>query len=277
MHKLRYIKPHVPYERPEIETCHLLLAFGNSSLGKILKNPIDTMPALSHMQLRSVVAGLAQKLDVLRIDYAIMGGAAVCLLANDPTRMTADVDLVIHVDQRMITADRLTTQLITSYPAEFAPINQYGHTIPAYKLNGHLVELEIFDYQSWPQRPQYNIQTASRRTIDINGHPVKTFSPEWILREKILSQHQRQGSVKEATDIRDLTSMLPLAGPGKPELNFNDDQNLRNALSNLLQKRPALEQRLRQKIRCTAIFGHWYALLLIPLRSDTDRRVDFTV
>jgi hypothetical protein len=89
----------------------------------------------------------------------------------------------------MITADCLTTRLITSYPAEFAPVTQFGHTIPAYKLDDQLVELEVFDHQSWPQRPQYNIQTATRPTISVNGYPVKTFGPEWILREKILSQH----------------------------------------------------------------------------------------
>jgi len=92
------------------------------------------MPALSQSQLKSVVTGLAQILDSLQIDYAIMGGAAVCLLAYDPARRTEDVDFVIQVDQRMITADRLTTQLITSYPSHFDPIDQYGHTIPGYKL-----------------------------------------------------------------------------------------------------------------------------------------------
>lgn len=70
------------------------------------------MPQLSKTQLESVVSGVAHMLDNLQIDYAIMGGAATCLLAQDPTRSTEDVDLVIHVDQRMITADRLTSQLL---------------------------------------------------------------------------------------------------------------------------------------------------------------------
>ena len=74
------------------------------------------MPRLSKNQLESVVSGVAHMLDSLEIDYAIMGGAAACLLVQDPTRSTGDVDLVIHVDQRMITADRLTSQLLTSYP-----------------------------------------------------------------------------------------------------------------------------------------------------------------
>lgn len=228
------------------------------------------MPSLTSEQLPSIVSALAQKLDALDIDYAIMGGAAVCLLTQDPTRRTEDVDLVIHVDHRMITADRLTTTLLTSFPSDFGPVSHFGHTIPAYKLQlpgglVQLVELEVFDYQSWPQRPQYNIETASRRTLNINGHPVKTFSPEWILREKILSQYQRQGAMKEGTDIRDLSSMIPLAMPGKPELDFNDNEELANALSNLLQKRPALAQPLKQKIKCAAIFQNWYASLSFSL------------
>lgn len=140
------------------------------------------MPLLSKTQLESVVSGVAHMLDNLQIDYAIMGGAATCLLAQDSTRSTEDVDLVIHVDQRMITADRLTSQLLTSYPSDIVPVDQFGHTIPGFKLSMtgggfDVVQLEIFDHQSWPQRPQYNIETASRKTIIVNGRTVKTFSP----------------------------------------------------------------------------------------------------
>lgn len=216
------------------------------------------MAPLSHEDLRTVVSALAQKLDSLNIDYAIMGGAATCLLSPDPSRRTEDVDLVIHVDHRMITADRLTAQLFTSFPTDFERVSQFGHTIPAYKLRrpgvaARLVELEVFDHKTWPQRPQYNIQVATRRTLNINGRGVKLFSPEWILREKILSQYQRQGSAKEATDIRDIINMIPLAVPGRPELDFNQNQELQTALANLLQKRPALAQTLKAKIKCSTI------------------------
>ena len=53
------------------------------------------MLALSQSQLETVVSGVAQIFDSLQIDYAIMGGAAVCLLAYDPARRTEDVDIVI--------------------------------------------------------------------------------------------------------------------------------------------------------------------------------------
>nr|5UVD_A Chain A, Nucleotidyltransferase-like protein [Paracoccidioides brasiliensis Pb18] len=217
------------------------------------------MAPLSSDELKTVVSVLAQKLDSLNIDYAIMGGAATCLLSGDPNRRTEDVDLVIHVDHRKITADNLTTQLLKSFPSDFEGVSQFGHTIPAYKLRRpggtvQLVELEVFDYQSWPQRPQYDLQTATRTTLNINGQKVKLFSPEWILREKILSQYQRQGSRKEGTDIRDIISMIPLAVPGKPELNFNQSQELQTALANLVQKRPDLSSALKAKIKCSAVF-----------------------
>lgn len=218
------------------------------------------MAPLSHEDLRTVVSALAQKLDSLNVDYAIMGGAATCLLSSDPSRRTEDVDLVIHVDHRMITADRLTTQLLISFPSDFEGVSQFGHIIPAYKLRrgsggaAQLVELEVFDFKNWPQRPQYNIQAATRKTLNINGRGVKVFAPEWILREKILSQYQRQGGAKEATDIRDIISMVPLAVPGRPELDFNQSQELQTALANLVQKRPALAQALKARIKCSTVF-----------------------
>ncbi|PYH75350.1 hypothetical protein BO82DRAFT_36586 [Aspergillus uvarum CBS 121591] len=217
------------------------------------------MAPLGHEDLRNVVSVLAQRLDSLNIDYAIMGGAATCLLSPDPSRRTQDVDLVIHVDHRKITADRLTSTLLTSFSAEFEGVNQFGHVIPAYRLHRpgaatQLVELEVFDYSSWPQRPQYNLSTATRKMLRINDQVVKLFSPEWILREKILSQYQRQGSAKEANDIRDIITMIPLTTPGIPELDFNENQECQMALGNLLQKRPALVQTLKAKIKCRTIF-----------------------
>ncbi|EEP75660.1 hypothetical protein UREG_00506 [Uncinocarpus reesii 1704] len=173
------------------------------------------MAPLQLNDLKTAVSVIAQRLDSMNIDYAIMGGAAACLLSGDSTRRTDDVDFVIQVDDRGITADRLTAQLLKSFPSDFEGVSQFGHIIPAYKLRlpdgaVHLVELEVFDYQSWPQRPQYNLKTATRKELNINGQMIKVFSPEWLLREKILSQYQRQGSPKERSDIQDIANMLPI-------------------------------------------------------------------
>lgn len=219
------------------------------------------MPALLPPQLELAVATVAQCLDSLQVDYAFMGGAAVCLTAPDPSRRTEDVDLVIHVDQRSITADLLTQRLLNSFPSDFAPVSQFGHVIPAYRLRLpggtiQLVEVEVFDYASWPNRPQYNLQTATRVTKLINGHPVKLFSPEWLTREKILSQYQRQG-FKHSMDIEDLSRLMRYCTPRKPELDFDHDQELQRALSSLLEERPRLRSGLRRIIKCRAIFGNW--------------------
>ena len=194
-----------------------------------------------------------------------MGGAAICLITGDPNRRTKDIDLVIQVDGRSITADKLTHHLLTSFPHHFGPVNQFGHVIPGYKLTLpggtlHLVDLEVFDQQSWPQRPQYDLQTTTVMTMHVNERQVKIFNPAWLLREKILAQHGRQGSAKEQTDITDLRSLVILVFWGQPELNFDNGplkNELENALISLLQKRPDLRQPLRQRIKCTAVFGNW--------------------
>lgn len=121
------------------------------------------MPTLTDQQLKMVVVELAQTLDELQIDYAMMGGAAFCLTVNNPNRITEDVDLAIQVDQRMITADRLTTELLTKYPSKFAPVDLFSHTIPGYRLLlpvgiTRVVVLELFDFYSWPQPPQYTFR-----------------------------------------------------------------------------------------------------------------------
>lgn len=81
------------------------------------------MPVLLQTQLEHVAATIAQRLDTMKIDYAMMGDAAVCLMAPDPQRATEDVDLVIRVDHRSITADLLTNKLLTSFPSDFASVS----------------------------------------------------------------------------------------------------------------------------------------------------------
>ncbi|KAL4789553.1 hypothetical protein BDV19DRAFT_383005 [Aspergillus venezuelensis] len=142
------------------------------------------MALLSQESLEIVVAAHARMLDALNIDYALMGRAATCFLSPDTSRRTEDVDMVIH------------------------GIGQFGHTIPAYKLRHPGVPPQLV-----------GLEVATRQTLNINGQAIKVFGPEWILRELILAQYQRQGSGKEATDIRDIAFIthffltLYLVGP----------------------------------------------------------------
>lgn len=67
------------------------------------------MTFLTRPQLVEAVTALAKILDELEVDYAVMGGVAMCFLSNDVSRMTEDVDIVVHVDDRNITATRIHT------------------------------------------------------------------------------------------------------------------------------------------------------------------------
>ncbi|KAJ5899205.1 hypothetical protein N7495_003949 [Penicillium taxi] len=81
------------------------------------------------------------------------------------------------------------------------------------------------------------------------------FGPQWILREKILSQFQRQGSGKKRRDVKDVKSMMGLCKTGASELDFSGDDNLKQALSNLLGKKPELADELKALIKCPGAFG----------------------
>lgn len=121
-------------------------------------------------------------------------------LSNDVSRMIEDVNTFVHVNDWNVTADHLTTLFLQHYTLEFAPIDKYGDKILAYLLGLNedeiLVELEVFDQAAWPHRPQYKLTTATRTLRTIDTQTVKLFSPDWLFREKVLAQHQRQGSAK---------------------------------------------------------------------------------
>ncbi|KZF20586.1 hypothetical protein L228DRAFT_262520 [Xylona heveae TC161] len=171
------------------------------------------MPPIPLDRLKDLVADVGRKLDSMHIDYAIMGGAAVCLITQDTTRVTEDLDLVIQVD-------------------------------------------ELFDHLSWPERPQYNLPSTSRNTINVNGHQVKTFSASWIFREKVLAHHQRFHTSKRPYDFADILRMIDLLEPGQPELNFEGNPQLEEALLTLLRVRPHLRGELKGLVKCTAVFGN---------------------
>lgn len=61
--------------------------------------------------------------------------------------------------------------------------------------------------------------------------------------------------IKDEVDIGDISNMMiPLAVEDRPELDFNQNQELQVALENLWQKRPDLTQTLKAKIKCGAVF-----------------------
>jgi hypothetical protein len=135
--------------------------------------------------------------------------------------------------------------------------SQYGHIIPAYRLTvgdtERHVEMEIFDLQSWPQRPQYDLTKSTRITLTMQGQSVKFFSPEWIFCEKVLSQHGREGSLKGLQDLGDVIEMLRIAQPNAPEMDFDGKEEMVEALRSFLHKRPEARSLIAKKLKCDAI------------------------
>ena len=72
------------------------------------------------------------------------------------------------------------------------------------------------------------------------------------MREKILSQAQREGSKKEASDIADMTNLL-MAVDDK-QLRY-EEGHLVAALKRLIEKKPELREQLEEGINCPAAFS----------------------
>lgn len=217
---------------------------------------------LSKEELVLAAVTVANALRRLNTTFGICGGAGVSLLANHyhiPQRQTADIDLVIQPNrQQGVSAETISQKLIEDFPDQFAAVNHYGVGIPAVRVpRGHqevLVEVEIFDRDAWPNRPQYNLEDPKNSRVKLNfgGEMIEIFSPSWLLREKILTQAQREGSKKERTDIIDIEILVNLVQNG--ELVLEQDEFV-EALEKLVEKRPDLRSELKQAITCLKVFG----------------------
>ncbi|KAF2254930.1 hypothetical protein BU26DRAFT_148116 [Trematosphaeria pertusa] len=177
---------------------------------------------LSVGELRRAVSTLTQFLQQNYVTFGIIGGAGCSLIFvqyQKPYRGTRDIDVVIQADPaRGIDADRISQMLYTNHSQQFVKKDAGdGVFLPAVRItedNGHeeLVEIEIFDFQNWSNRPQYDLSRPDndRINLTVEQATVAVLSPRWLLREKILSQHQRQGNPKEQTDLSDIRILLGL-------------------------------------------------------------------
>ncbi len=116
------------------------------------------------------------------------------------------------------------------------------------------MEVELFDVEAWPNRPQYNLQTPlnPRIPLEIDGKVVHVLSVGWLLREKILSQADREGSSKEVTDLADINNLAKIAGD--KEVVCGTDEFV-GAFRRLLEKRPNLRSILERTVDCSAVFS----------------------
>lgn len=124
-----------------------------------------------------------------------------------------------------------------------------------------LFDVEIFDYDTWRTRPAFNLANPQNIRISIPLGPVlvTVFEPNWLLKEKIRIQHQREGTLKELTDLEDIAVLVNIvveivAATGAKSLMFNQEEEIDN-LKSLLRKCPDLISELEEVIDCPEVFS----------------------
>ena len=175
---------------------------------------------LERDELVQAVRILQQLLRKCKVEFGIIGGAGCSLLQiryEQIYRGTADIDLVIQPKPtERLYADTLVERLLKDFPQHVIALDQYTPAIRFKTSQGEKhVPIEIFDVVAWPQRPQYDLENPDndRLTLSLEGTDAVILSPRWLLREKILSQHQRAGSQKEGSDLEDIGRLLEVIPP----------------------------------------------------------------
>ncbi|KAM0424922.1 hypothetical protein ACHAPT_009978 [Fusarium lateritium] len=215
--------------------------------------------ALAPEELMQAVAKLSQFLSHSNARFSISGGAASTIIRMQfglPQRTTNDIDLVVQPVGE-VTAHSISAWLLENFPGEFVAKMQYGVTTPALIFQGHdgsvtHVEIEMFDYHTWPNRPQYNLDDPDNdcTIITINGVDVPVFSARWLLREKIRTAFERQGSTKERSDLKDACDLLQAV-----EANCIDLTGSEEAVQHFMDRRPQHSEMLGLKVMCPAVLG----------------------
>lgn len=152
--------------------------------------------SLSAPELRRAVSILTHFLQHNNVTFGIIGGAGCSLIFlqyQQPYRGTLDIDVVVQADPvKHIDADHISQILYTNHSEYFAKKDAgYGVFVPAVRITGDdghekLVEIEIFDFQNWSNRPQYDLSRPDNDRINLNVEQttVAVLSPRWLLREK---------------------------------------------------------------------------------------------
>ncbi|KAH8657795.1 hypothetical protein BX600DRAFT_514345 [Xylariales sp. PMI_506] len=188
------------------------------------------------------------------VKFAVIGGAACSLLRvvnGSDYRATKDFDLVI-APTKSFNAEILSNWLVKKHPGRVRSVANFGVITPAIPIYReqveYLVEVEIFDIEAWPNRQQYNLEDTTSNPITTVPLPqasskstrvatIPVMHPTWLLREKILSQYERQGSLKERSDISDIQALLGIIR--QQALVLSTEKHI-TALKNLMAKRPDL-------------------------------------
>ena len=131
---------------------------------------------MSFEELQTAVQILASVLTQRQVVFGIMGGAGIALIAShyghQQPRATADIDLVVETDDtRDISAYTVSETLISQHPDKFGE-EVYGVAVPAIRLRRGqeevLVDVEIFDYDTWRTRPAFNLANPQNIRIPIS-------------------------------------------------------------------------------------------------------------
>ncbi|KAG6916220.1 hypothetical protein DXG01_007803 [Tephrocybe rancida] len=163
-------------------------------LGGLLRRADDSSSAAYW----KAVGDLGTACDSLKISYVLLGGTA-CAALGSP-RTTQDIDMVAHSASAPGTEVDLLEKALGGRLV--MKVDQYG--CPEVTMDG--IEVDIFDPQVWPQRPQYMtfIGAPYEVVTPQTKQKVHVPHPKLLLKEKEQSYEDRKNSSKGPNDKADV-------------------------------------------------------------------------
>jgi len=142
------------------------------------------------------VADLGAACEKLGISYVLLGGTA-CAALGSP-RTTKDIDMIAYKSgggEVKALLEELKGRLVEK-------VDKYG--CPEHTMDG--IEVDIFDPENWPERPQYKTFLSQPYTakLPLTGSSIKIPQPTALLAEKKQSSQDRAGNQKGDNDKADV-------------------------------------------------------------------------
>ncbi|KAH0551468.1 hypothetical protein GP486_007316 [Trichoglossum hirsutum] len=197
---------------------------------------------------------LVEALESIQVQSDICSGAATALIRdqhNVQFRMTQDIDLIVQPDKsHHIDVEPVSKKLLRDFSLQFEAVHCFGARVLLPASPAILVEVEMFDLDTWPDHQQYDLNNTrnARVQVPIGGRRTAVAAAREDHHATSAGRIQ-----KEETDLKDVSSLVDFV-EGRALVMESVEEI--QALKALLEKRQELKESLDEAIECPAAFGN---------------------
>lgn len=237
-------------------------------------------PVLSSSELDEAIVKITNALDLLKIRYGLVGGAAISLYARHygfPHRATSNISLVVLPSEKVSALEISAKFSEKRFEQDFVSWLVNGVRVPKVivkRMEGDrekrmAVSFKLLDHYLFPRRRRYYDfdldRGGNQRVIwGLSGKRVRLLNAPWLLRQKILAWGERKDVQTRWKDVVDIKALCDIVGVQKMRVKFWDEEEveaLRRFATNVHED-PTV---FRTAIDCPQALGPWWKVRWIEM------------